>query len=319
MYLLKNIISLLFIINILIIINEIKSLNIIKQQNQLKLITGNNKNKIKDEKLIIDNLFTSRQANIFELPYQVSIQIHINNNYNTDKYLIYKKHICSGIIINELIILTAAQCIDCKYLENYYNYSSYYIAAGNYNLKSNNLTYKKVTDVIIHPNYSGIPYNDIALLRIENKLIFNDNSLTKVLLTNSKPIENTLCKISGWKKLPNKYAKYLHIVNVHIDEIYCKNLPNYNNGYLICAKRLKKEKDCFGDIGSPLICNDKLVGIVSSIANCEIGYPDIYMDINYFNKWIIDNAININGMNRSINLNSILFFLLFIYYIVLIY
>lgn len=229
------------------------------------------------------SLIGSRNAKKGEMPYQVSI---MKAEYDEAKNVIIRKHICSGVILNEDTIITAAHCVDCRDLMEG---EAYQIAAGNNHLRNSLIVHRKIKAILLHPQNDGVPFNDIVLVKITPKLEFSDN-IQSIKLARERPFKNELCTISGWSRLNKTYKpKHLQILNVHIEENDCKVLPNYKDGYILCAKRIKYEKNCLGDSGSPLTCDQILVGIASSLAGCHWGYPDIFMDISYYYNWINEN------------------------------
>lgn len=47
---------------------------------------------------------------------------------------------------------------------------------------------------------------------------------------------------------------------------------------------------CFGDSGSALVANNRLIGITSWGESCAIGNTDQFMRISYFYNWIIEHV-----------------------------
>lgn len=61
---------------------------------------------------------------------------------------------------------------------------------------------------------------------------------------------------------------------------------NHINNGTICALARKDYGTCFGDSGSPLASNGRLVGVVSWGKPCALGVPDGYMRVTEFLAWI---------------------------------
>lgn len=55
-----------------------------------------------------------------------------------------------------------------------------------------------------------------------------------------------------------------------------------------CALAGKGRGICFGDNGSPLILNGRLIGLVSSAVPCARGVPDVYTRVSTFAAWIAE-------------------------------
>lgn len=61
---------------------------------------------------------------------------------------------------------------------------------------------------------------------------------------------------------------------------------NHINNGTICALARRDYGTCFGDSGSPLASNGRLVGVVSWGKPCALGVPDGYMRVTEFLAWI---------------------------------
>lgn len=61
---------------------------------------------------------------------------------------------------------------------------------------------------------------------------------------------------------------------------------------MLCAGYMQGGRDaCTADSGGPLICNNKLAGIVSYGIGCALeGYPGIYTNVGYFLDWLRQNT-----------------------------
>jgi secreted trypsin-like serine protease len=115
------------------------------------------------------------------------------------------QHICSGTILEDSYILTAAHCLT--------NLSSQYITieAGMYYRSESGARIREVDHIYIHPNYtvrSNLYINDIAILHLSLPLDVEDDknisrtclpSTTNQLMNMTKYLSNgTRLAISGW-------------------------------------------------------------------------------------------------------------------------
>lgn len=96
-----------------------------------------------------------------------------------------------------------------------------------------------------------------------------------------------------------------------MDDLKCANRVSelYKNGEIpflplmmnqICTEAPDNAGVCFGDSGSGLVVNDKLVGVASFIlGSCPSGFPEFFTRVSSFADWI-DSHVgdSLNSANR---------------------
>uniref|UniRef100_A0A0K0G4U8 HGF/MSP/plasminogen-like protein (inferred by orthology to a C. elegans protein) n=1 Tax=Strongyloides venezuelensis TaxID=75913 RepID=A0A0K0G4U8_STRVS len=207
-------------------------------------------------------------------------------------------HHCGSVIISDFYLLTAAHCVSD--IEN----DSIYVRVGDYDNKV--IEFQELSieieNIVIHPSYENIFKNDIAIIKVTDKINFT-NFVKPICLPpiNYKFSEGHQCIISGFGKTnskndsDDKYSQFLKIANVPILDLKsCET--NRNNVLLddsvICAGYDSGNIDaCHGDSGGPLVCMYEgiyyLAGIVSWGEGCgEAGRPGIYTSVSNFISWI---------------------------------
>lgn len=174
----------------------------------------------------------------------------------------------------------------------------------------------EVRQAVLHPQYdSEILENDVAVLRLNENLKYND-AIQAIQLDCKRPVpDKTPCVVSGWGKdddgfLPEQLREvWVEIIN----KKKCQREYNVARITLaksaLCAGLQAGVKDsCNGDSvclsgprllkfwilllilqGGPLVAKGKLVGIVSAGKDCgRKDFPGIYTDVFKTCKWIKD-------------------------------
>jgi secreted trypsin-like serine protease len=115
------------------------------------------------------------------------------------------QHICSGTILDNSYILTAAHCLRNRSSQNIT------IEAGMYYRSENGVSIRQVDHIYIHPNYTvgmNLYINDIAILHLSLPLdLENDKNISRTCLASIQnqlmnptkyPSNGTRLAISGW-------------------------------------------------------------------------------------------------------------------------
>lgn len=153
-------------------------------------------------------------------------------------------------------------------------------------------------EIIIHENWnrSALDY-DYALLELAEPLKFTDK-VKPIALPSEEDIlpDGTLCEVSGWGHTHNTdmYDDMLRRVSVPImnQQACYDNYETVNKvtSRMICTGNEESAGNgaCYGDSGGPLICAEKLFGIVSwSIPYCTgPQFHNVYARVQAARLWI---------------------------------
>ncbi|KAL7646393.1 UNVERIFIED_CONTAM: hypothetical protein RMT77_003306 [Armadillidium vulgare] len=224
-----------------------------------------------------------------EFPWQVAI-------YN------FQSFICSGTIINNLYVLTAAHCFNSFRDEKPFNPIPFNIrvALGVVHQMNEFSKFKddrQIIEVIFHENYvRANSFYDIALMKMKEPLTRYSSEISPICLPPTGPsYEGITSTVSGWgyEHENGKNVNILRKGHVKIlSNFDCnKKLGNaFNQRIMLCADTYVSQT-CPGDSGGPLIVHTgrqyQQVGIVSFGYGCKAtSFPDVYTRVNAFVPWI---------------------------------
>ncbi|XP_047520904.1 chymotrypsin-1-like isoform X1 [Pieris napi] len=213
-------------------------------------------------------------------PYQVSMRVKNSQFKNL--------HFCSGAIINERWILTAAHCrvgYDFRYVT---------VVVGTNLLSSGGDSYP-VESFVDHEGFDTKTFfDDIALLKVSKDIQFNDKVQPIQMATSNTPV-GTQCLHTGWgftdrqRTITPDKLQMLKVPTISKEN--CQKRLRRAPGFVITEKHictlLKRGKgSCPGDSGGPLVNDKKVVGVTSRGIPCARGYPDIFTNVAAYQDWI---------------------------------
>lgn len=269
----------------------------------------NNQNDYKDKCHRITNkerVIGGQLISIQDIPYIVSLQ----DTRRRKKIF----HICSGVSIGRKWILSTGSCVSMS--------KRILVKAGVSNLKSRGLLFN-IKRTIIHPNFNAATSgNNLALLELRQPLPFN-RRIHPIELPdhNDFSAENGLedspvALVAGWGETGNKSQEECRLraacVPIYNREkcemVYSHRIITSRH---ICAGfearhgpdtfsvRSRVTRNPFshtklinvfslqGDEGSPLVFDDKLIGIHLFGKECGISEaPEVYVRISEYVPWI---------------------------------
>ncbi|KRX79013.1 Transmembrane protease serine 9 [Trichinella sp. T6] len=250
------------------------------------------------------------------LPYQVKLFIEKTGMHAT----------CGGVIIQLKpgngtdAVLTSARCLYQEGLRRPVPVDKVDVISGAHDLENNFEDSQRkipVKNFVLHPEYKGNTLNDIALLKLKEKILYTDKTRPACLpKKDEEPSEGELCYASGWGS-PFSGAEDSAVLKMAAIPIQTKEKCNLAGGIAtrFCAGgSFGGHGICDGDSGGPITCerNGKLVvfGISSGFTGLcgQYGKPGIFTKVSSFLDWIkktdteLDTAVDMSKGKKAENI-----------------
>ncbi|RZF33929.1 hypothetical protein LSTR_LSTR012271 [Laodelphax striatellus] len=216
-------------------------------------------------------VFGGSTVNQGQFPYQVSVLLKDNP-------------VCTGTIIDESWVITAAHCVieDKKMVSS----SDVSIRVGYVRKDLGSGQVVRASDLAMHPDYTTLGDKmDLALIKLQTPLEFSDQ-VRKIHLSADPwpPSEGRMCTIAGYGSTENKTINELRFLQVKA--FHGRNTcpcitKNVQLERLICLAPRKGQGACFHDVGGGLVCDGKVEGIIILIMDkrtCRYFTPDSSTD-----------------------------------------
>ncbi|KAK2579374.1 hypothetical protein KPH14_003238 [Odynerus spinipes] len=201
------------------------------------------------------------------------------------------RHVCSGALIYESWILTAASCVfNSRESDIKIRVSTASLATGGDNLD--------VSKVVVHDEFDKYVYfNDIALIKLREPAMFGEK-LQPIALPEDADVkieDDRTSFVTGWhQKIFQKtpVESELSVISVKtVNQKTCATaMPSYKpvSEKMLCAGNMTRGVEtCQGDPGAPLMLDQMLIGILSYGLGCEtMLHPGVYTRISSYLEWI---------------------------------
>ncbi|KAF2896510.1 hypothetical protein ILUMI_09659 [Ignelater luminosus] len=257
------------------------------------------------------SIFGTNRAELYEYPWMALLNYRLEKS-NTDFR-------CTGTVINDWYILTAAHCLitsptlqltsvrvgehtittdpDCEYF-----IEDSYCADPVQDIE--------IAEVIPHPGFVSKTFeNDIGLIRVAHRINTTVESVRPICLPTTKDLRtrnfgNTNVVVTGWgiTDTGKKSSELLRVFVPVVSEQQCRKAyqqtPAFVTRKQICTGGINGSDICRSDSGGPLtiayLHNNNVRMIEYGIASfgpvaCGQGFPGVYTRVVYYMDWILDN------------------------------
>lgn len=195
---------------------------------------------------------------------------------------------CTGAMLSDYVFLTAAQCV------------SNLTPADGLQLSVGAGMTAQVTEIRAHPGFDTVDglnlAFDIALVGLNRTDVAAWSGLTHWAIDTAAPSAGSAVTDVGFGETGNgvgagvrrsgavSISRYIGAegpIGVFVPDAFIETIPVDGLGQTFCR----------GDVGGPLLANNKIVGVASFrfAASCDESGPGYYVNVQRFTGWISDN------------------------------
>ena len=261
--------------------------------------------------IAVGRIFGGRNAVKTKLPWIASVLVPADDDggYN----------LCTGSLINDRYILTAAACFPTSTVDP----SNLYVSIKTqtkYDYTKNTL---KVAYYRVHPGYKEFVGNNVALIKLENRVNFNRTAtdgkqeISPICLASFNEYAKDALSTAGFGYVDNQYNQADQLMEVDVTELEpmecIKRYRENGNGDFINVKNFfcaqSEEKGInVGDFGAPLAVRHGSTVYQAGVAShyyIRNTRPygklfDVYEQINHLLPWIESETEDANWCRASL-------------------
>ncbi|XP_073962361.1 trypsin-6-like isoform X1 [Choristoneura fumiferana] len=211
---------------------------------------------------------------------------------------------CAGAIVDVNWIVTAAHCLNYVLHVSPMKSLARYVKARVGSVKPHEGgELVDVVGAVRHPKFEEepVPHADVALLKLEKNLLFNDFiNLIRIYDGMKEPFAQSFVVISGWGATKGSETAHRDptpdLLNGRLKvrtQRYCSDAYQLVNGFqftpdFFCASLRNGTRDaCLFDAGAPAVQDNRLMGIMSfGPEQCGARQPAVFIKAFYFRDFV---------------------------------
>ncbi|XP_069672734.1 chymotrypsin-2-like [Periplaneta americana] len=196
---------------------------------------------------------------------------------------------CTGTIINQYKVLTAAHCL------NGTTYDQWHVRAGFYYWGDPNVIHRNVSSLKMHRHFENKGYLafDIGIMAVSQPFEFNAAVQPVVFPRFHRRIKlNTKAVAVGWGLSQIRPKRVLPLMLQALDVVTirnrrCRAVWKKLNRTICTVGTHVSDDTCYGDSGGPMMVGNVQWGLMSSgTANCTGWGPLKFLEVSRFTRWI---------------------------------
>ncbi|XP_061398818.1 chymotrypsin-1 [Musca vetustissima] len=196
-------------------------------------------------------------------------------------------HVCTGSLIANNAVLTAASCVT-KVATEPIDSNDCSVRVGSINQYAGGKIVG-CNSIVIHPS-SGNFLHNLAVVFLKESLEFTEK-INKIELAAADEVyeEGTPVTVTGWGLDQSNASPYkLQQVSMSVlSAAECELQAGYGYDSIVCLQHPAGTGICRGDEGAGVVSGKQLISVASfAFGGCATKYPDISTKVSVYREWI---------------------------------